>query len=154
MARVLLSFEEMCDLLERTDNEQYTTLMNDVMGRLAPAMSQIEICGMNGLNWLVNFIVASAYADGSVDEYEYRLTAEILKALGAKQEYIDGAHKMIDSMPDVEQFKKTIDLAVDRLGELSPELKNDIVLLCLLVCAVDGKITPSEKAYIGQLILN
>ena len=51
-----------------------------------------------------------------------------------------------------EGYKDTMDGIVDMLGTVSPVLKDDIILVCMLVCAVDGKISDDEKAWIRQLI--
>ncbi len=45
-----------------------------------------------------------------------------------------------------------MDRMVDVIGLVSPELKDDIVLVCLMVCAVDGKVSAKEKKWIKQLI--
>ncbi len=49
-------------------------------------------------------------------------------------------------------YKRTMDRMVDVIGLVSPELKDDIVLVCLMVCAVDGKVSAKEKKWIKQLI--
>ena len=41
---------------------------------------------------------------------------------------------------------------VDILGELDDELKDDIVIVCMMICAIDGKISLKEKNWIKQLI--
>ena len=45
-----------------------------------------------------------------------------------------------------------MDAVADLLGEVSPDLKDDIVMVCMLVCAVDGSISERERAWIRQLI--
>lgn len=35
---------------------------------------------------------------------------------------------------------------------LSEELKENIIIVCLLICAVDGKVSPKEKTWIKQLV--
>ena len=41
---------------------------------------------------------------------------------------------------------------VDLIGFADEDLKDEIVLLCLLVCAIDGEVSDEEKAWIKQLI--
>ena len=41
---------------------------------------------------------------------------------------------------------------VDILGMVSVELKTDIILVCLMVCAIDGHVSRKEKKWIKQLI--
>lgn len=41
---------------------------------------------------------------------------------------------------------------VDILGQLSDKLKEDIIIVCLLICAVDGTISYKERKWVKQLI--
>ena len=50
------------------------------------------------------------------------------------------------------ELKKYLDLVTDLLGLLSDELKEDLIVVCLLICAIDGKISLKEKRWIKQLI--
>ena len=43
-------------------------------------------------------------------------------------------------------------MMVDLLELVSPKLKEDIVLVCMMVCAVDGKISYKERKWINNLI--
>lgn len=45
-----------------------------------------------------------------------------------------------------------MDAIVDLVGLVSQELKDDIVLLCMLVCSVDGEMSVEEREWILQLI--
>ncbi|MGN1076979.1 MAG: hypothetical protein ACI4ST_00530 [Candidatus Gallimonas sp.] len=54
--------------------------------------------------------------------------------------------------PEGKELKQVVDYVVDLLGELDEELKADIITVCLLVCAIDGKISKKEEKYIRQLI--
>ena len=51
-----------------------------------------------------------------------------------------------------EGYRDTMDGIADMLGEVSPKLKDDLVLLCMMVCAVDGEISSKERDWIRQLI--
>ncbi|MBO4357705.1 MAG: TerB family tellurite resistance protein, partial [Candidatus Methanomethylophilaceae archaeon] len=53
---------------------------------------------------------------------------------------------------DAKDDRVIIDYMVDILGEVSPELKADIIIITMLVCAVDGKISYKEKKWIKQLL--
>ena len=53
---------------------------------------------------------------------------------------------------DNRQLKRYVDDMVDLLGLVSDDLKEDIILVCLILCAVDGKISAKEKRWIKQLI--
>ena len=48
--------------------------------------------------------------------------------------------------------RNVVDEMVDILGMISLDLKRDVIIVCLLVCAVDGKISRKEKKWIKQLM--
>lgn len=50
------------------------------------------------------------------------------------------------------ELKQYIDYIVDIFGLISDELKEDIITVCLLICAIDGNISAKEKNWIKQLI--
>ena len=50
------------------------------------------------------------------------------------------------------ELKKYVDYMIDILGLVSDELKEDIIVVCLLICAIDGHISLKEKNWIKQLI--
>ena len=54
--------------------------------------------------------------------------------------------------PEQRELKKSVDEMVDVLGLLSDDLKDDIITVCLLICAVDGKVSLRERNWIKQLI--
>ena len=57
-----------------------------------------------------------------------------------------------NSKKEGRQLTEFTDALCDYFGLLSEELKDDLVLLSLLVCAVDGKVSKKEKRYLRQLI--
>ena len=50
------------------------------------------------------------------------------------------------------ELKNMVDDMVDLIGCFSDEMKADIILVAMLICAVDGKISQREKNWIKKLI--
>ena len=50
------------------------------------------------------------------------------------------------------ELKNMVDDMVDLIGCFSDEMKADIILVAMLICAVDGKISLKEKNWIKKLI--
>lgn len=99
------------------------------------------------------FVIASVYADGKLDESEYLLMAPLLKAFFGEDFDFEDAKKLAKEWrKEGRAVKKEVDYLVDFLGTLSEELKGDIIFACLLMCAVDGKVSLKEKSYIRQLM--
>ncbi|MBR2254548.1 MAG: pyridoxamine 5'-phosphate oxidase family protein, partial [Candidatus Methanomethylophilaceae archaeon] len=69
-------------------------------------------------------------------DLSYEEGVEIFKGLG---------------LDEPEGYKAVMDAMVDIIGLVDGNLKDDIVFLCLLVCAIDGEVTEKEKDWIQQL---
>ena len=93
-------------------------------------------------------------ADGVLTEEEFRLVKPVLDRMLETDtdfgEALDYFHETGLDNPD--GYKDTMDGIADMLGEVSPKLKDDLVLLCMMVCAVDGEISDEERDWIRQLI--
>lgn len=50
------------------------------------------------------------------------------------------------------RIKKAVKEMVDVFGQLSDELKEDIIIICMLICSIDGKISLKEKNWIKKLL--
>ena len=50
------------------------------------------------------------------------------------------------------ELKNMVDDMVDLIGCFSDEMKADIIIVAMLICAVDGKISLKEKNWIKKLI--
>lgn len=54
--------------------------------------------------------------------------------------------------PESRELKKAVKEMVDVFGQLSDELKEDIIIICMLICSIDGKISLKEKNWIKKLL--
>ena len=73
--------------------------------------------------------------------------------MSARIDFTKDCNALVKSMrADNRQLKRYVDDMVDLLGLVSDDLKEDIILVCLILCAVDGKISAKEKRWIKQLI--
>ena len=51
-----------------------------------------------------------------------------------------------------EHIKTYVDDLIDILGEISEGLKTDIIFVCMIICAIDGKVSLRERLWIKKLI--
>lgn len=146
-------FNELCKIAERLSPEEYAAVILEKTHKIVPALHALtqdpaEVTGM-----LVAFLTASVYADGKLDESEYGLIYPFLTlAFGEDVDYSSAKAVVKAFKPEGKELKELVDRLVDFLGMLSEDLKDDIVVLCLLICAVDGKVSAKEKNYIKQLL--
>ena len=147
-------FNILCEVLERLDDDTYNALMEEKSSRIIPALADITADGLSGVQIYMDFVICAVAADGKLTEAEYLLIKPILDlTMEADMGYGDAQKFFYDNGFDKpEGYKQSMDAIVDLVGLVSQELKDDIVLLCMLVCSVDGEMSVEEREWIQQLI--
>lgn len=146
-------FNLLCREFEEMDGATYTALLAEKSAHVLPALAAVTADGMEGASAFAIFILGAIAADGKLSEEEYLLVSPLLKAFFGDAVDYDACKKAVKSMrAETEGLKEIADVMVDVLGLLSEELKDDIVLVCLMICAIDGKVSRKEKQWIKQLV--
>ncbi|MFQ9423463.1 MAG: TerB family tellurite resistance protein [Christensenellaceae bacterium] len=146
-------FNELCRSVEELSPLEYAAVLGRTSLKIMPAIRAFSEDGRTCAEVLAAFVIASVYADGKLDESEYLLMAPLLKAFFGEDFDFEDAKKLAKEWrKEGRAVKKEVDYLVDFLGTLSEELKGDIIFACLLMCAVDGKVSLKEKSYIRQLM--
>ena len=147
-------FNMLCEVLERLDDDTYNVLMEEKSSRIIPALMDITSDGLTGVQVYVDFVICAVAADGKLTEAEYQLIKPILDLSLEKDVGYGDAQKFFydNGLDKPEGYKQAMDAIADMLGLVSGDLKDDIVLLCMLVCAVDGEMSDEEREWIQQLI--
>lgn len=146
-------FNELCKAVEELSPVEYAAMLGKSALRIMPAIRAFSEDGLECTQILASFLIASVYADGKLDESEYAVMEPLLKAFFGEDFDFGDAKAMVKSFrKEGKAVKKEVDYLVDFLGTVSEDLKADIIFVCLLICAVDGKVSMKEKAYIRQLI--
>ena len=146
-------FNELCGSVEELSPLEYAAVLGRTSLKIMPAIRAFSEDGRTCAEVLAAFVIASVYADGKLDESEYLLMVPLLKAFFGEDFDFEDAKKLAKEWrKEGRAVKKEVDYLVDFLGTLSEELKGDIIFACLLMCAVDGKVSLKEKAYIRQLM--
>lgn len=146
-------FNELCRSVEELSPLEYAAVLGRTSLKIMPAIRAFSEDGRTCAEVLAAFVIASVYADGKLDESEYLLMAPLLKAFFGEDFDFEDAKKLAKEWrKEGRAVKKEVDYLVDFLSTLSEELKGDIIFACLLMCAVDGKVSLKEKSYIRQLM--
>lgn len=131
----------------------YVALLGVKSKRILPALIDITQDGETGVEIFASFIIGAIAADGRLSETEYELLSPLLHAFFGEELDYETCKKAFRKMaPEQRELKKSVDEMVDVLGLLSDDLKDDIITVCLLICAVDGKVSLRERNWIKQLI--
>ena len=150
---VMSEFNKICKEFEQLDVLSYVALLGIKSKRILPALIDITQDGETGVEIFASFIMGAIAADGRLSETEYELLSPLLHAFFGEELDYETCKKAFRKMaPEQRELKKSVDEMVDVLGLLSDDLKDDIITVCLLICAVDGKVSLREKNWIKQLI--
>ena len=135
------------------DSEKYAQIFSDISDDVIMELTALTADGKDGITAYMQFVLASVAADGVLSKPEFTLLKPWFDRMTDKDTTYEEAVEIFNGLgldePDV--YKDIIDTMVDIIGLVSEEIKDDIVLLCLLVCAIDGEITDKEKDWIKQL---
>ena len=146
-------FNKLCKIFEEMDPAQYTLLLAEKSAKVMPALALITGTGEDAVALFATFALGAVAADGRLSEEEYALLYPILRTcFGDNVDYAACKDLARALRPESRELKKYVNDLVDVLGLLSDELKDDLVLICMMLCAVDGKISFAEKNWIKQLI--
>lgn len=146
-------FNRLCKEFEEMDAGKYGVILDELASRIIPALAVITNDGLRGELIFARFLMGAVVSDGKLSENEYMFMEPTLRRFFGDSvdfEYVKTLIK--ENKTAGKELKNEVDCMVDTLGLLSEDLKNDIVTVCLMVCAVDGKVSMKEKRWIKQLI--
>lgn len=148
------NFDALCQVLEDMDNDTFNDIVNQKSADVIKALIGITEDSLSGVSVFTDFILCAVAADGELTEKEYLFLKPSLDLILQRDTTFEDAQKLFydEGLDKPKDYKRAMDQMVDVIGRVSPELKDDIVLLCLMVCAVDGEVTEEEKDWIRNLI--
>ena len=148
------NFDALCQVLEDMDNDTFNDIVNQKSADVIKALIGITEDSLSGVSVFADFILCAVAADGELTEKEYLFLKPSLDLILQRDTTFEDAQKLFydEGLDKPKDYKRAMDQMIDVIGRVSPELKDDIVLLCLMVCAVDGEVTEEEKDWIRNLI--
>lgn len=148
------SFNDLCKLMESMDPATYTEVMVAKSADVLVGLRDLTCDGLDALAIYTDFLLCAVAADGKLSEGEFLMVKPVMDLIAGSDVSYDDAKAIFKAagLDKPKEYKAAMDKTVDLLGLVSPELKDDIILVCMLVCAVDGKISFREKRWIKKLI--
>lgn len=147
------TFDELCKMLEETDPAAYGDILKEKADVLIPALREITGTEMNAMNIFASFVMGGILADGRLTEGEYDLCVPMLrKFLGDDVDYESCAEAARMLKPAAGAMKESVKKITDLLGMLDEQLREDAVIVCMMICAVDGKISAAEKKWLKTIV--
>lgn len=146
-------FNRLCKEFEELDALSYGVILGEKSLKVIPALSKITESGVDGATIFATYILGAIAADGRLSEEEYVLCYPLLHAFfGEYVNYEDCKKAARLLRPESRELKKAVKEMTDVFGQLSDELKEDLVTVCLLICSIDGKISLKERNWIRKLL--
>ena len=149
----MTEFDDLCREAEDIDFETRCAILKGKSQEILPLLSEKSEDGESGTDILSTFLFSAMAADGRLSSEEYDLLYPLLSSfLGEKINYTD-AKKAVGAMrKENREMKKISEDMVGVLAEFSEDLRREIVLVIMMICAADGKISLSEKLWIKKLL--
>ena len=146
-------FDTLCKQLEQMDPTTFSDIFSKKSDDVIKSLVALTADGTDGVTAYLQFILASVAADGVLSKPEFLLLKPMFDKMAEKDvSYEEGVEIFKGlGLDKPEAYKNIIDTMVDIIGLVDEDMKDDIILLCLLVCAIDGEITKEEKDWIKQL---
>jgi len=146
-------FDRLCKDIEEMSADDYKTVLTAKAEKVLPALAKIGGSRLDGASIFAQFILGAIAADGKLSEEEYRIIEPMLHVFfGDEVDYKVCKAAVKYLRPESKELKDALNDMVDLFGLIDNDLKDDLILVCMLICAVDGKISPKEKAWIKKLI--
>ena len=146
------TFKQICRTFEEMDAVSYSLILADKAKDILPALHAVTGDAVSGVGAFATFIMGAIAADGRLAEEEYAICEPALKLFFGDEVDYETCRQTVRRLSSAtRELKKCVDDMVDVLGGLSDGLKGDIILVCLMICAVDGKVSRKEKRWIKQL---
>lgn len=148
------SFNDLCKVMETLDPALFNQIMVEKTVDILKGLSGVTEDGVDAITIYLDFVLCAVAADGKLTEEEFVLVKPIMDLVTGSDVSYENAKAIFKAagLDKPKEYKAAMDKTVDLLGIISPELKDDIILVCMLICSVDGKISFREKRWIKKLI--
>ncbi len=146
-------FNQLCKEVEALDPLYYTAILGEKSAKIIPALSALTGNDVDGLTLFATFILGSVAADRKVTDEELLIAYPLMQTFFGDEVDLNSCADVARELKvNSRALKDTVDALVDLLGTLSEDLKDDIVFVCLMICAIDGKVSLRERNWIKKLV--
>lgn len=152
-----MTIDQVCNQCENLSNEAFNQLVNQKLNAVMPKLNNITLNIGNqkftGDTLLTHILIATVITDYTVTDSEVRfLTTMITTYINPGLDFPTVKQFIMNMGNNVGGTQAFADSLIDALGRIENQLKVDIVMLCMLLASVDGKITASERNFLAKLL--
>ena len=147
----MFEFQALCSEVEALTPAARAALIAEKSVAVVDGLRALNL-PVDPIEILASFVVGSVVSDGSISEKDYLNIHPALEQAFGELCDLAGIARTFKVSRDVrKEIENDTRELIAILGEADETLGADIVLLCLLVTSVDGKVSLKEKRYIKQL---
>lgn len=149
----MFEFKKLCNEFERLSAVERGLILTENSVKI---LAKLRLSGENvkdSAQILACFLIASIVSDGKVNEKEYILMYPALcKVFGTDFDF-NQVKEMVEK--NVKDTKAVVDYSremLELLDSSDESLRKDLIVLCLCIVSIDGKVSFKERRYIKKLI--
>ena len=149
----MFDLEKVCAEVEKLDPMTFAQQIADKSKSVISGMASIVGDTDDAAMLFKVLVFGAVISDGKLDEKEFGLIKPLLEEVVEQEINYEEATEFMSALKtEGAKYKSMITTLIGMFGAVSDELKSDIVMLCLLVCASDGKISKREKNWLAKLV--
>lgn len=149
----MFDLEKVCADVEKLDPITFAKLIGEKSESVMNRMTEVVGSHDDAVTLFSVLVFGAANSDGKLDEKEFGLIKPLIEeAVEEEVTYEEAIAFMEGVRTQKAQFNKMISALSEMFGAVDDELKTDIVMLCLLICASDGKISKREKNWLAKFV--
>lgn len=149
----MFELKKLCDAYENLTAVEKGLLLTEKSVTVMTKLHCLAIPGMDPVSALAGFLIGSVAADGKVNEQEYLLMyPSLLRVFGDDFDFASVKAAFRRDSEGRKMIAEYTEAMMRVLALLDSDLKNDVIMLCLCVVAIDGKVSLRERNYIRRLV--
>lgn len=148
----MFEFKKLCEQCEQMSSAERGVLLASKSVSVLKGLRELDVRGADAVKTFAAFVIGSVAADGIFDEKDYLyIYPSLVKVFGEDFDF----DIIKDALKQAKSMKKELDKYTRELikiiGEADEDLLADVVILCLLITSIDGKVSLKERRYIRRL---
>lgn len=148
----MLEFAKLCKEYEKLSATERGLLLAESSVKVLAKLKSLDLPGVDPVYTLAGFILGSVVADGRVNEQEYLLIyPALLHVFGDDFDFESVKESFRKDRDSRNALKEYTEEMISLLSLADESLQRDLIVLCLCVVTVDGKISLRERNYIRKL---
>ncbi len=149
----MFEFTKLCHRFETMSAVERGACLLDSSVRVTAKLAAMAEGDVRPLDALAGFVIGSAVADGKLDEREYLLMyPALVRVLGEDFDFATVKASLEDDRKSAKALQKDTEEMARIYSALDDTLREDLLLLCLCIVSVDGKVSLKEKNYLRRLL--